>query len=165
MDVLLNIYLLHNVDLFCFLTFLQYHHGLLYNRLYGTKGDWDYRISDLVKNPHGTDRLFNPCGEFRWSPEGLVSQIHCPHLQAGAPGIFLDHLRSAQMLKREWGAGSNGKLPHLFIPSKTATLVSIFAMQELPMGRTATLVPEFPVRDLPAGRILWQWYGLSNIGT
>ena len=25
------------------------------------------------------------------------------------------------MLKREWGAERNGKLPHLFIPSKTAT--------------------------------------------
>ena len=27
------------------------------------KGDWDFRISDLVKNPDGTD--INPCGEFR----------------------------------------------------------------------------------------------------
>ena len=26
------------------------------------------------------------------------------------------------MLKREWGAESNGELPHLFIPSKTAAL-------------------------------------------
>ena len=30
------------------------------------------------------------------------------------------------MLKREWDAESNGKLPHLFIPSKTAALVSEF---------------------------------------
>ena len=29
----------------------------------GTKVDWDFRISDLVKNPEGTD--VNPCGEFR----------------------------------------------------------------------------------------------------
>ena len=36
------------------------------------------------------------------------------------------------MLKREWGVESNGKLPHLFIPSKTAAWV-----------------PEFPVEDLP----------------
>ena len=28
----------------------------------GAKGDWDFRISDLVKNLDGTD---NPCGEFR----------------------------------------------------------------------------------------------------
>ena len=30
--------------------------------------------------------IFNPCGEFRWSPEGPVSQIHSPRL----PGIFSD---------------------------------------------------------------------------
>ena len=36
------------------------------------------------------------------------------------------------MLKREWGAESNGKLPHLFIPSKTADLVPEFAMEVLP---------------------------------
>ena len=29
----------------------------------GAKVDWDFWISDLVKNPDGTD--FNPCGEFR----------------------------------------------------------------------------------------------------
>ena len=34
-----------------------------------------------------------------------------------------DLLRSVQMLKRELGAQSNRKLPHLSIPSKTATLV------------------------------------------
>ena len=32
--------------------------------------------------------ISNPCGEFRWSPEGPVSQIHSPHLLVGAPGIF-----------------------------------------------------------------------------
>ena len=68
--------------------------------------------------------IFNSCGEFRWSPEGPVSQIHSPHLSAGVPGIFTDLLKSVQMLKREWGTESNGKLPHLFIPSITATLVT-----------------------------------------
>ena len=48
--------------------------------------------------------------------------------KAGAPGIFSDLLRSVQMLKREWGVESNGKLPHLFIPSKPATLVNEFAV-------------------------------------
>ena len=38
--------------------------------------------------------IFNPCGEFRWSSEGPVSQIHSPHLHVGTPGIFSDHLRS-----------------------------------------------------------------------
>ena len=58
--------------------------------------------------------IFNPCGEFRWSLEGPVSQIHSPHLHFGDPGIFSDLLRSVQMLKREWGAETNGKLPHIF---------------------------------------------------
>ena len=58
------------------------------------------------------------------------------------------------MLKREWGTESNGKLPHLFIPSKTAAWVSEFAVEDLPLSRTAALVPEFAVKDLPLGRIL-----------
>ena len=63
--------------------------------------------------------IFNPCGKFWLSPEGPVSQIHS-HLLVGAPGLFSDLLRSVQMLKREWGKESNGKLLLLFIPSKTA---------------------------------------------
>ena len=80
--------------------------------------------------------IFNPCGEFQWSPEGPVSQIHSPHVHVGAPGIFSVLLRSVQMLKGEWSAESNGKLPHLFIPSKTAILVPAFAVKDLPLGRT-----------------------------
>ena len=80
------------------------------------KGDWDFRISDLVKTL--MEQIFNPFGEFQWSPEGPVSQIHSPRLRAGSPGIFSDLLRSVQMLKREWGVESNGKLPHLSIPNK-----------------------------------------------
>ena len=56
------------------------------------------------------------------------------------------------MLKREWGAESKGKLPHLFIPSKTAALVPEFAVEDLTLGRTAVLVPEFVVKDLHLGR-------------
>ena len=58
------------------------------------------------------------------------------------------------MVKREWGAESNGKVPHLFIPSKTATLIPEFAVEDLPLGRIAPLEPEFAVKDLPLGRIL-----------
>ena len=58
------------------------------------------------------------------------------------------------MLKREWGTENNGKLPHLFIPSKTATWVPEFAMEDLSSGRIAALVPEFAVNDLPLGRTL-----------
>ena len=58
------------------------------------------------------------------------------------------------MLKREWGAENNRKLLHLFIPSKTATLVPEFAVEDLPLRRTAALVPELAVKDLPLGRTL-----------
>ena len=80
--------------------------------------------------------IFNPCGQFRRSPEGPVSQIHSPHLHVGAPGIFSGLLRSDHMIKREWGAESNGKLSRLFIPSKTAIWVPEFAVKDLPMVRT-----------------------------
>ena len=58
------------------------------------------------------------------------------------------------MLKSEWGAERNGKLLHLFIPSKTATYVPEFTMEDLPLGRIAALVPEFAVKDLSLGRTL-----------
>ena len=50
------------------------------------------------------------------------------------------------MLKKEWGAENNVKLPHLFTHSKTATLVPVFAVEDLPLGRSAALVPEFAVK-------------------
>ena len=79
-----------------------------------------------------------------------MKQIHYPHLHAGAHGIFSDLLKSLQMLKREWGAKSNGKLPQLlYILGKTATLVTGFAVEDLTLGRTAAMVPEFAVKDLP----------------
>ena len=58
------------------------------------------------------------------------------------------------MLKREWGVESNRKLLNLFIPSRTATLVPEFVVEDLPLGRTAALLPEFAVKDLPIGRTL-----------
>ena len=66
------------------------------------------------------------------------------------------------MLKRDWGAESNGKLPHLFIPSKTATLVPEFAMEDLPLGRIAAFVPEFAVKDLPLGIALMMIISFNN---
>ena len=82
---------------------------------------------------------------FRWSPEYPVSQIQSPYFDVSTTGIFSDLLRSVQILKWEWGAESNGKLPHLFIPSKTATFV-----------------PEFAVKDLPLGRTPWWWWWFIN---
>ena len=83
--------------------------------------------------------IFNPCGEFRWSSKGPFSQIHSPHLHARGPGIFSNLLRIVQMLKRQWGAGSNGKLPHLGIPSKTGTFVSEFSVEDLPFRQNCSL--------------------------
>ena len=58
------------------------------------------------------------------------------------------------MLKREWVAEINRKLQHLIIPSKTATYIPEFAMEDLPLGRIAALVLEFAAKDLPLGRTL-----------
>ena len=108
----------------------------------------------MVKNPD--ELMFRPCTEFQSSPEGSVSKIHPPHLHVGAPGIFSDLLRSGQVLKRERErrAESNGRLPHLFIPSKTATLVPDFAVEELLLGRTVAFVTEYAMKDLPFGKTL-----------
>ena len=58
------------------------------------------------------------------------------------------------MLKRDWGAESNGKLPHLFVLSINAILVSEFAVEDLPLDKTITLVLECAVKNLPLGRTL-----------
>ena len=72
--------------------------------------------------------------------------------------MFSDLLSSVQKLNREWGAESNGKLPHLFIPSKTATLVPEFVIEDLPSGRTAALVPEFGQNTLIMMNLLYRYY-------
>ena len=41
------------------------------------------------------------------------------------------------MLKREWGGESNEKLPHVFIPSETATLVPQYVVEDLPLLRSS----------------------------
>ena len=48
---------------------------------------------------------FNCCGEFRWSPEGPVCEIHSPHLHDGAPEIFSDLLRFCSDTKERVGYG------------------------------------------------------------
>ena len=50
------------------------------------------------------------------------------------------------------GAESRGNLLHLFIPSKTETLVPEFAVEDLPLDRTVILVPAVAVKDLSLGR-------------
>ena len=56
------------------------------------------------------------------------------------------------MLKREWGAESNGKQLHLFIPGKTATLVLEFAVEDLPLAELQPGFLRFAVEDLPLSR-------------
>ena len=47
------------------------------------------------------------------------------------------------MLKREWGAESNGKLQHQLVPGKVAAWVPGFEVEDLPLSRTEALVSEF----------------------
>ena len=59
------------------------------NPVFGTKrGRRVTGISgSLICSKTLMELIFNPCGEFQWSPEG---QIHSPHLHVGTPGIFTD---------------------------------------------------------------------------
>ena len=79
--------------------------------------NWGRRLigisGSLILSKTLMELMFNPCGEFRWSPEGPVSQIHSPHPPRWCPWDLSDLLRSVQMLKRNWGVESNGKQPHL----------------------------------------------------
>ena len=76
--------------------------------------------------------IFNPCGEFRRSPEGPVSQIHSPLLHVGAHGIFSDLLRHVQMRKESGMRKETGSQRTYSIPGKTAALVPEFAEEDLP---------------------------------
>ena len=72
--------------------------------------------------------IFNPVVNYGEVREDQLANSTLLTANLGALRIFPDLLRSVQMLKREWGSRSNVKLPHLFSPSKTATLVSEFAV-------------------------------------
>ena len=49
-------------------------------------------------------------------------------------------------VKERVGCRKQWEATALCIPSKTATLVPEFALEDLPLGRTAALVPEFAVK-------------------
>ena len=49
---------------------------------------------------------------------------------------------------------ATGSISHLFIPSKTETLVPEFAVEDLPLSRIVALAPEFAVKDVLLGIIL-----------
>ena len=52
------------------------------------------------------------------------------------------------------GCGKQREAMASIIPTKTATLVPEFAVEDLPLDVTAILVPAFAVKDLPLGRTL-----------
>ena len=58
------------------------------------------------------------------------------------------------MPERVWGVESNGNLLHLYIPSKTVTLVPEFAVEDLLLGRTAALVAGSAVKDLQQNSLM-----------
>ena len=131
---------------------LTYHHVLCFlliliqcgRRVIGISGSliWSKTLMELTFNP-----LVNFC-------EVRRAQLAKSTLTTST----MVSLGSVQMLKRRWGAESNWKLPHLFIPSKTANFVSEFAVEGLPLRRTATSVSALAVKDLPLGRTLWRWF-------
>ena len=123
---------------------------LIFWYIYFEGGEGLLEFPDLWSGQNLMELIFNPCGEFRWSPEGPVSQIHSPHLLVRAPSRSYKVCSDAKERV--------GKLPHLSIPIKTQALVPEFALEDLPLSRTAVLVPEFAVKDLPLGRILWWLY-------
>ena len=92
--------------------------------------------------------IFNRCGEFRLSPERPVSKSTL----LTSSLVSWDLFRSFKVCsddKERVECGKNGNPPHLFIPSNTATLVTQFRVEDLPLGRTEALVPELAVKDLP----------------
>ena len=105
--------------------FLQLVFFFCYYFILGAKGDLNFRIYDLVKNPERTD--FNPAvnsGEVRraqLAKSNLFTSTLAP------PGIFSDLLRSVRMLRRELEAESNT----YSIPGKTAALIPEFAVEGL----------------------------------
>ena len=58
------------------------------------------------------------------------------------------------MLKREWGAETNGKLLQLFILSKTTTLVPKLTWKTCLWAELQPWCGEFAVKDLPLRRTL-----------
>ena len=120
-------------------------------RLIGISGSlsWSKTLMELI---------FNPCGEFQWSAEGPVSQIHTHHLHDGAPGIFSDLLRYVQMLKREWVRKTTGSYRTYSSIVKLQPLFLSFRWKTCLCAELQTWFLSFRVKDLHLGRTLWWWY-------
>ena len=126
------------------------YHCLVFVGLYlwsGQKPWWNWYITSVVN--------FGEVRRAQLAKSTILTSMFVP----------LGSFRSFQMLKREWGVESNGKLPHLFIPGKTAALVPEFEVEDLP---SAELQPRFlclQLRTCLLGRILWWWYDDSRSGS
>ena len=83
---------------------------------------WSNILMELILTP-----VVN-FGEVRRAPTAKSTLLTSTLVPLGSFQIFL---RSVQMLKREWGAESNGKLP----------------------GKTAAMIPEFAEEDLPSAEL------------
>ena len=76
--------------------------------------------------------------KFLWNPEGPVSQI-LSSPPWWCPWELLRYFKAYSDAKerereRECGVESNGKLPHLSIPNKTATSFPEFAVEDMPLA-------------------------------
>ena len=69
----------------------------------GAKGDWDFRIFDLLKTL--MELKFNPCGEFRWSPEGPASQIQLSSPPRWGPWDLFRSFKVFSDAKEKMGCG------------------------------------------------------------
>ena len=78
------------------------------------------------------------------------------------PWDLFRFLWSVQMLKREWDAESNGKLPHLFITGKTAT--RFLSLQWKTCLRLNYSLGSRACSEAPAlGRTLWWWLSIVKL--
>ena len=79
--------------------------------------------------------IFNPCAEFRC--EVRRAQLAKSTLLTSTLLPMESFKVCSDVKEREWGAESNGKLLHVFLPGKTAVLVPELAVEDLPFGRAA----------------------------
>ena len=80
--------------------------------------------------------IFNPVVNFSEVQNAQLTKSTLLTSTLGPLGSFQTFYRSVLMLKREWGAKSTGKLPHLIILGKIAALAPALTVKDLPLGRT-----------------------------
>ena len=122
----------------------------------GMKGDWNFRNSDLVKNPDGTD-ILTLC----WvSVKSGGPSCPNPHLSLPrwSPWDLFRSFKLCSDAKERVVCRKQREATASIYLSKTVTLVPEFTVEDLPMDRTATLFPAFAIKGLPLGRTPWWYY-------